>query len=438
MYHELLKLARGSTFIFASRVIGAVLAFLTHVLLARWMGAAELGIYVLAFSWCTLLSIITGLGYPTASLRIIGQGLARNDPQHIRGFIRHCWLVVTGSGLVIAALGIALILVTRERIPAGYVMPFSIALLCVPVFTLLRMNLRIAHALSWFKLAFLPNTALRPLLFIILVFAVWSADVQLTSSMAMSLHLAAICLIAIGQFAILKPMLNQELKEAEPSYDSGSWLRIAAPLLLITLFTQFFPEISVVLAGSMLSADEIAVFNASFRTALLIAFGLNAVNAIMTPRLSRLYAAGDREQLQRLISVSVHLKFWPALLAVIVLALFGEQILALFGDDFKSGYETLVLLSLSQLVLAAVGPVDVLLSVTGHQNRCLRVFALALVATVILNLLLVPQFGMVGAAATVLLVVIFWAIWLHMLVVRHLNVYPSLFAFAHTFRKIPR
>lgn len=435
MFRELLKLARGSTFIFACRVTGAVLAFVTQILLARWMGPAELGIYVLAFSWCSLLSIITGLGYPAASLRIIGQGLAQNDPQHIRGFIRQCWLVVTVSGLVVVVLGIPLILVMREIIPAGYAMTFAIALLSVPVFTLLRMNLRIAHALSWFKLAFLPNMALRPLVFIMLVFAVWSAGTHLTSSLAMALHLAAICLIAIGQFAILKPMLNRELQEAKPSYDTHSWSRIAAPLLLITLFTQFFPEISVVLAGSMLSADEIAVFNACFRTALLIAFGLNAVNAIMTPRLSRMYAAGDREELQRLISVSVHLKFWPALLAVIVLAVFGEQVLALFGEHFISGYHTLVLLSLAQLVLAASGPVDVLLSITGYQNRCLRVFSVALVATVILNLLLVPQFGIVGAAATVLLVVLFWAIWLHMLVVRHLEVYPSLFAFSHTFRK---
>jgi O-antigen/teichoic acid export membrane protein len=88
MRNELLKLARGSSFVFACRLTGAVLVFLTQILLARWMGAAELGIYVLAFSWCSLLAIIAGLGYPTASLRIIGHCLAHDDRHHIRGFIR--------------------------------------------------------------------------------------------------------------------------------------------------------------------------------------------------------------------------------------------------------------------------------------------------------------------------------------------------------------
>jgi len=433
MHHELLRLARGSSFVFACRLTGAVLVFLTQILLARWMGAAELGIYVLAFSWCSLLAIIAGLGYPAASLRIIGHGLAHDDRHHIRGFIRQGWQIVAGFGLVAGGLGLILILATREMIPDGYTSTFVIAMLCVPVFSMLRMNLRIAHAMSWFKLAFLPNTALRPMLFILIVYAAWVADIQLTSSVAMLLQLTAMCLIAICQFAILKPLLNHELKEVQPSYESRLWLRTAVPLLLVILFTQFFPEISVVLVGTMLPADEVAIFNASLRTALLIAFGLNAVNAIITPRISSLYAAGDIEGLQRLVAISTHLKFWPALFAVIVLALGGDYVLALFGKEFVTGYETLLVLAMSQLVLAAIGPVEVLLSVTGFQDRCLQVFALALLLTAILNLLLVPRFGIIGAATAVLLVVLFWAIWLLTLVVRHLEIDPSLFAFSRKF-----
>jgi O-antigen/teichoic acid export membrane protein len=435
MFSIYLNLFKDSFFVFGCRLVGAVLVFLTQVLLARWMGATELGIYVVCFSWGILLSIVTGLGYPAAALRVIGQGLAHEDWHHIRGFIKQGRQIVAGVGLVAGGLGLALALIlgTREVIPAGYVMPFIIAMLSVPVFSTLRLNLRIAHAMSWFKLAFLPNVALRPLVFILIVYAAWQVGIQLTSSIAMLLQLIALCLITIGQFSILKPLLNRELKEVQPRYESRLWLSTATPLLLITLFTQFFPEVSVVLVGSMLPADEVAVFNASFRTSLFIAFGLNAVNAIMIPRVSKLYAAGDREALQQLVMISTHLRFWSALFAVLVLALYGDYVLVLFGEEFVMGYEALMILALSQLVLAAIGPVDVLLSVTGFQKQCLRVFALALALTVILNLILVPLYGITGAAIAVFLVVAYWAIWLHKLVVRHLEIDPSLFAFLSKF-----
>jgi O-antigen/teichoic acid export membrane protein len=435
MRHELTRLVRGSAFVFSSRLIGAILVFLTQVLLARWMGAKELGIYVFAFSVGTLLSIITGLGYPAASLRVIGQNLASNNVKRIKGFVRQGSLFITVSSLLAGLLGIALLLLMKEWIPTAYVIPLIITMLCVPVFSILRLNLRIAHAMSWFSLAFIPNMLLRPLLFLVLVYAAWRTGASLSANTAMLLQLAALVVITIGQIAILRRMLKPELGDALPEYETRNWMRIAAPLLLVTLFTQFFTEISVALIGTMLPSDAVAVFNASYRTALFIAFGLAAVNAIITPRVSRLYAAGDHDGMQHLIALATQLKFWSSLCAILVLVFFGKNILALFGEEFLTGYGVLLILAASQLVLAAVGPVDVLLSITGHQDYCVRVFALALLATIFLNLVLVPRFGMIGAATAVLLVVLFWAFWLHALVVRHLEIQPSVLAFKSAFRK---
>ena len=102
---------------------------------------------------------------------------------------------------------------------------------------------------------------------------------------------------------------------------------------------------------------------------------------------------------------------------------------------FVGGYDALVILSLSQLVIAAVGPVDVLLSITGYQDRCLRVFALSLVSAVVLNLMLVPIWGIVGAAIAVFLVVVLWTTWLYYIVVRHLGIRPSVFSLSLVSRK---
>lgn len=433
MRHEFHKMLKGSALIFSSRLSGAILVFITQIYLARWMGAEQFGYYVYAFSLCTLISIICCLGYPAAGLRIIGHNLAHNGLAYIHGFIQHAWRVIAGFSLIAGCTGAALVIVMQDRIPAGFTVPLVISLLSVPVFAVLRLDLRVAHAMSWFKLAFIPNMALRPLLFLLAVYIAWQIGDHLTATIAMLLQSIMLVIVTVGQYLILRRMLKPLLQDTKPLYEKLAWLRIAAPLLLITLFSQFTPEISVTIIGTMLPPHEIAIFNASYRVALFIGFGLAAVNSFTTPRVSQMYAAGDRAGMQHIVSLATQIKFWPALTALLVLVFFGRDILGLFGDDFLAGYNTLLLLGLAQLVLAAVGPADVLLSVTGHQKSCLKVFAFALAATVILNLTLVPVFGINGAAAVVLIVVLFWSLWLHTLVVRHLDIRPSVLAFRSAF-----
>ena len=97
-----------------------------------------------------------------------------------------------------------------------------------------------------------------------------------------------------------------------------------------------------------------------------------------------------------------------------------------FGEEFQSGYAALVLLALAQLAQAAVGPVTALLTVTGHQRRCLPAFASALAVVVFLIALLAPRFGIEGAAVSVLAVTVGWSAWLHKLARdHHLGIRPS-------------
>ena len=434
MRQEIAKLVSGSSFIFGSRVAGAIIVFLTHIYLARWMGAEQLGFYVYAFALVVLLSTIAGVGFPAASLRVIGQGLADNDLARIRGFIKYGLQVTLIASLVVGGSVVILALLMRQQIPTGYFMPVVLAMLGVPFFALLRFNLRVAHAMSWFKMAFLPNMLIRPVIFIILLYIVWQASAHLSANTAILVQVIVLILVTLVHFIIIRKMLSWKISGEGLSYDKKEWHGIAAPLLLVTLFTQYFPEISIIAIGVMLPPEDIAIFNACYKVALLIGFGLAAVNSYTIPKISRQFASGDKDNMQRLVAVATQMKFWPSLLALLVFALFGHDILGLFGDEFTNGYVALLILGAAQLVMAAIGPVDVLLSITGHQNLCMRVFAFSIVATFLLILVLVPIYGVNGAAMTVLVVVLLWSTWLHILVVRHLDVRPSVLSFRTAYR----
>ncbi|MGB5738579.1 MAG: polysaccharide biosynthesis C-terminal domain-containing protein [Woeseia sp.] len=244
----------------------------------------------------------------------------------------------------------------------------------------------------------------------------------------MIVQLIVMIAIAVALSVFLSRQLQLELASAPPEYQTRKWLRIALPLLVISLFGNYFPDYMLILVGAHVPSDQVAIFNASYRLAMIVTFTLTAVEAVTSPVAARLYATQDFNELQTVVSRAAKLGFGASLASVIAFASLGRTLLGLFGDEFVAGYETMLILVAAQLVRAAAGPVISLLSVTGHQDRCLVVFGVGLIASVALVFLLVPIFGIRGAAMSVLLVTLGWSIWLQRLVIVHLGVRTSVFA----------
>jgi O-antigen/teichoic acid export membrane protein len=90
--------------------------------------------------------------------------------------------------------------------------------------------------------------------------------------------------------------------------------------------------------------------------------------------------------------------FWPSLLMVCALVVFGKWILMLFGPGFEAGYPMILVLAVGLLARASIGPAERLLNMVGQQKVCAAVYAAAVVVNVALCFLLVPRLGPLGAA----------------------------------------
>ena len=421
------NLLGGSTFVLCCRLSGAVFAFVTQVLLARWMGAAELGTYVLAFSTCILLATIVGLGYPNAAMRIAGAALAKGELAIISGFVRWSSLTILTAGLFVAAA--ASIAATFGAVSR----PFLIAAFCVPVFALTRFMSGVAHSHSWFSLSYVPNNVLRPGLLLAAVTCISIASIKLSADTVIATHFLIILLVASGQLLLLRRRLAPSIGDVAPAYEKTAWTRVSLPLMVTVLMSAYLPELSVLMMGMFVAPDQIAIFNASFRVALLISFGVMAVDGISMPRIARSYAAGNIDDLQTVVSRATLLKVAGSVLAVAILFVSGRNVLGLFGEEFVSGYGVMMILACAQLVTALMGAGAGILNVTGHQDSCLKVFFHALVLLAILNVVLVPKFGMTGAAISILLIVIARHAWLNRLVRQKVGVRPSVLASQNAF-----
>ena len=413
---EIRRVLGGSAFLFVCRISGAAATFLTQLLLARWMGAAELGSYILAFSWLTLLAAIPAGGYNAAAVRFIGQGLANQDHGIARGYIHHAIKIT-----LLSSTGIAVIAVTGiilfPGVPAELRMLFFVAFVGIPLFSILRVNNAIAMATSRFALGYLPSNVIRPLLFLLLVWAIWLQDVSLTADLAMELQVVALIILAVLTSVLGWLSRRRLLSPALPIKDTKTWNRAAMPLLGVELFTNYFQQITVIVCGFFLANADIGIYNVGYRISMLISFTLVAVDAFTAPTLSRYYHSDNRSELIREIQHSTALRFAIALTAVVFLILFGRWVLSFFGAEFTQGYKIMILLALSQLAHAAVGPVTRLLAISGHQKQSMYASAAALILWFGLTAILMPLYGIVGVAVAVFVALTAWAVMLRQLVI---------------------
>jgi O-antigen/teichoic acid export membrane protein len=388
----------GATYIL--RLSAAVAAYALNVVLVRVMGSTETGNYVYSLSWFWLLSMVPTLGLGVATQRFVPQSIARGEPGYAKGFVLAARRLSVGAAFATALVAVAAVLLAD--IDPGAKVPLLIALCALPIEATMVVNASLAQAQHRYILASFLETFLRPVFVLLAVVAVVGIGLGLDATTVIALQVAGIALSAALQHVAIARPFADHYNDVTARYQVGEWLRVAIPILLIDLPVGHWIDINIVVAGAYLTPEQLALYNAVLRTVGVVNFGLTAVNAIVSPRIAEAYAEGDMARLMTLTRRGSALMFWPTVGAVAGLAVIGEFVLALFDASFVVGYGSMLVACGGILLMAAAGPAVSLLMMTAHQDRCLLVMAVIVAAIVALNNVLVPLYGLDGAAFALL------------------------------------
>ncbi len=388
----------GATQVMAIRMVGAVLAYVSAILLARWLGTFQFGIYAYVWVCALILACALPLGYPSAALRFLPDYLARGKWRRLHGFLNQSIAVAAGVSTLGALISAGLILVFKDSIESYYVVPLLVGLICVPAIAMLNQMEATARAFGWLHAAFVPGYIVRPLLLMAIVYALVACGLQPTSVDAMWALVVGCLVASLAQAFLVLKRARAAVPAAPPVHHSRHWAAISLSFVTIDGFRQVLENCDVLMIGRLLDPTSVAAYYAAVRTGGLIAFIYFAVVALAAPKFSKIHISGTREDMQRFISGVIQLMFWPSALAVLVLACLGPYILSLFGMDFAGGYPSLIVVLLGLLVRASTGPVEYMLNMTGHHKDTMRIYGIAAAACIVLNLVLIPMLGILGAA----------------------------------------
>ncbi|WP_340276142.1 lipopolysaccharide biosynthesis protein [Roseibium algae] len=407
---------------FAIRVLGAGLAYLSQILLARWMGAHEYGIYSVAWTVIIVLGVFACIGFSSSPNRFIPQYDKTGDLPRLRGFLLTSRLSALVAATVLAGFGMLGVWLLRQTIEPFYVWPLIIILTALPLFALGGVQDGIARSYDWPSLAMLPTYIWRPLVIIGLVLGLILSGEPATAMTAAAAAVIATWLVAIYQVIALKRRLANKVQPGPRKIELSGWLAISLPMLMVEGFLQLITSADVIMVSFWHSPEEVAVYFAASKTLALVHFVYFAVRAASAHRFSGFVHSNDQTGLENYVRQATIWTFWPSLTAGIGLLLVAPLLLSLFGAGFGAGYPLIAVLLVGVLARSSVGPIDALLTMSGHQKSCALIYSATFAANVLLNLLLIPKFGLMGAAIATSASIIFEATCLSITAHRKLQI----------------
>jgi O-antigen/teichoic acid export membrane protein len=241
--------------------------------------------------------------------------------------------------------------------------------------------------------------------------------------------IGACAIAALTQGLLVYSGIRQQLAEVKPAFHTRHWFTISLSFLMIDGFRMVLDNTDVLMIGRLLDPHSVAVYFAAIRTGGLVAFVSFSMMALAVPKFAEIHSTGTPHDLQKFVSEVIQLMFWPSLITAGALAAIGPYVLSLFGADFAMGYPTMLVILAGLVLRSATGPVEYLLNVTGHHRDTMRVYALAAAANVALSLLLIPAFGILGAALATYAAMLGGNACLYVLVRKRLGVSAFVFPF---------
>jgi O-antigen/teichoic acid export membrane protein len=428
------QILRGASSTAVMRVANTGLTFLTAILLARFLGVAEYGTYAYAMSWVLLLGVVAGLGLNQVIVADVAVYHQNDDWAHIRGILSFAVAAVAAAS-ILCALAVAGIGWLMHRDEPSLYMALLLASLLLPLRALLLPLGATLNGLRQVTYAQIPTLLVIPASFLALfAFAFPFRIVEPSAHSAIILQtgavggglLVAILLLRTGWGAASRP----ETLPA-PKYELRRWTIAGLPLILMGGMFLINSNADILMLGAILGPEEAGTYKAAARGAELLPYALSIVSVPLGPVVARLYAAGQMQRLQRELVSWGRLAFVPTLILGSIFFFKGEWFLILFGAEFVTdqGRTALAILTIGQVVHAGAGPVGLLLIMTGHRNATAWVLTAAAAMNVILNAVLIPVWGVTGAAAATASTTALFALLLVRYAVQRLNVNTTVVPF---------
>ncbi|MGD2084737.1 MAG: polysaccharide biosynthesis C-terminal domain-containing protein [Candidatus Aminicenantes bacterium] len=389
---------KASGFAGAGKMADIFFRYSTSVVLTRILGAEVFGIFLLGRTMTMVTGLICKFGMGYGAVRQIAFYAAKNDENNVQQAIRLA-LLVPGMISIITA---ALLLWAGDDIAIGLfkkpalALPLKLLVFTIPIITILYILLDVVRGFKKITLRVVVENYLLPLSNLLMISIFYLLGYRLEGA------ISAFIVSNVVSLTILIFLNRKRIKITGPApfikkKSAFEFFKFSLPLAFVNILAELKNRLDVLFLGLLSTASNTSIFFIALRLANLLSLPWQASNMIFAPMVSGYFARDDIEKIEYNYKNITKMMFTVTMFFWGFIMVFSRELLSIFGAEFKQGAGVVALICLGQLVKSLVGNAGPMLAMMGKSLLNLVIMIVTLALLVILNLLLIPKYGIIGA-----------------------------------------
>lgn len=391
------EVLKNSIASFVVKIVGIVIGLLVSVLLGRTLGASGLGIINLSNRIIAVVLVIALLGVRQVIIKEIAIAHSNRDFNHI-GNIMHSVYFLNGSVSIVLSFILILIspwLANNIFGEPSLTIPLIVAATVVvpQVFSRIFSSALVGYRKIW-QSNLVEQTLSIAITGVLLLF-MWvfgqEINVNRVAIMYALGRLSVTITLGIYWKNIFKPNKNK-------IFLIKRVLKTSLPLFLVASSGIIIANANIIILGIFEDSKVIGIYAVAARIGTLTSFFLLVTNSSVSPKIAALFANNKMKELQIMIQRVTRILFFLGLSTWVLFIITGKPLLGIWGAEFKAGYLILIIIGFGQFLNLSTGAVGLMLIMTGNEKLQSKISMVFLIINILLNVLLIPIWGGIGAA----------------------------------------
>lgn len=396
------KVVKGTVIVFIGTIVGQLLAFVGRILFARSFNPSEYGIFSLGITIISIFAVIGTLGLREGTTRQIAYYLSKKQTKKVQSVILWSLMfgVITGIILFLFVFFCADVLAIKIFKMPNLSLPLKIFSISIPFYVALFILNSIFRGFKRVKEKVYFTDIIRNLLFPVLLVPVILLGLSVewgTSAYMLSISITSVIFII---YFLRKLPITLQLSIKNRDLSVGKELIIfSIPLLLVTILSQVMHWTDTMMLGYFKTQDIVGLYNAATPLGRMISSTNAAMLFIYTPIASGLYAKSKLVEMRKSYTVLTKWLCIATLPITLILALFPAIVINyFFGVEYISASIVLQILVIGLFINSLMGPNGATLTAMAKTNFLMYATFSAACINILLNILLIPKYGINGAA----------------------------------------
>ncbi len=391
--------------LFSVQAIGLGCGFLVHIMLAKQLSPAEYGIYNFVFSTSMICALLGNFGFQASAVRIVPQMISDEYETGLKKFVTFSsfWVFFLSSFVGFLVFNILIKLGFTAEYPKEALL---IGIGLTPLLALVKLNSGILKGFKKGTLAIAYESSLKEILLLGVLLFLFLTSVSFTSAQFFLITIFSIfvSLFIFSFFTLLTLILR--VKEKNKIFEKKqykTWLKISFPMMLVISVQFLILRADIIMLGILTTATEVGIYSVGAKLAQAVTIGMMVLNIIFSPRASELFHKKNYNGLRRLYFKTLRFQAGFTVLLAGALALIAPYIIHFLGVEYAYALPVMYVLLAGYALNSLWGPIPFLMIMTKYEYQAMWLTFMAAILNIALNLILIPHFGILGAAmATVI------------------------------------